>query len=207
MKRKFMTILAILMIMGFILSACAPAATQAPAEPEVPQEEPTEPAEVVEPEEPEPTEAEEAEEPVETEEPMETEEPVAEVEQVLTAAFTTGPGGGEPEFGRPWTGGAGQTTHVKLYITPFIFNSDLTEIIPYAVESWEHNDDFTVWTYKLREDLLWSDGEPLTAQDWKFTADFITDPEYTTDQLTHTVHWHSRRHWGMRSISTVRPMN
>jgi peptide/nickel transport system substrate-binding protein len=113
---------------------------------------------------------------------------VPQAEQVLNVAFTTGPGGGQPELGRPWIGGAGHTTHTKLYIAPTIFNRDLSEVIPYAVESWEYNDDFTVWTYKLREDLLWSDGEPLTTEDWKFTAEFITDPEFVTDNIMHRAH-------------------
>jgi peptide/nickel transport system substrate-binding protein len=103
-------------------------------------------------------------------------------EQVLNAAFGVGPGGYED--GRPWTGGAGHTTHIKMFVTPTIFNEDLTDIIPYAVESWEVSDDFTVWTYHLK-DIMWSDGTPLTANDWKFTADFVAAADFDTDQLAH----------------------
>ena len=186
MKNKFLLILSVLMVISMVLAACAPAATPTPAE-EPAVEEPA----VEEPAAEEPTEAPAAEEPAEepaAEEPTEApvaEEPAPEVEQVLVGAFGVGPGGGEQETGRPWTGGAGHTHHVKLYATPFIFNEDITDIVPYMVESWESNDDFTVWTYKLRDDLKWSDGETLTANDWKFTADFITDPSYITDQLAH----------------------
>ncbi|HEY4606389.1 MAG TPA: ABC transporter substrate-binding protein, partial [Acidimicrobiia bacterium] len=37
--------------------------------------------------------------------------------------------------------------------------------IPGLAESWEGSDDGLTYTYTLREGLLWSDGEPLTAED------------------------------------------
>lgn len=37
-------------------------------------------------------------------------------------------------------------------------------------------DDLTSVTYKLKEGLLWSDGEPVTAEDIVFTANFGKDP-------------------------------
>ena len=43
------------------------------------------------------------------------------------------------------------------------------ETIPGLAESWEGSDDGLTWTYTLREGLLWSDGEPLTADDVVFT--------------------------------------
>lgn len=117
------------------------------------------------------------------EEAAPAEETAGDAEQVLNAALGVGPGGDED--GIPWTGGAGHTTHIKQFVTPTIFNEDLTNIVPYAVDSWESNEDFTVWTYKLRDDITWSDGEPLTANDWKFTADLVTAPDFDTDQIAH----------------------
>ena len=40
------------------------------------------------------------------------------------------------------------------------------ELAPGNAESWESNEDMTVWTFHLREGLKWSDGTPLTAQDY-----------------------------------------
>ena len=116
---------------------------------------------------------------------VEVEAEAEPVEQVLHAALGVGPGGGEADMERPWSGGAAHTPHIKQFVTPTIFNEDLTNIIPYAVVSWEPNDDFTVWTYKLREDIKWSDGEPLTANDWKFTADFVTAADFDSNQMAH----------------------
>lgn len=98
----------------------------------------------------------------------------------LVTALDMGPGGDEDS--RPWSSGAGHTTHVKQFITPTIFNEDLSEIVPYALEAWESNDDHTVWTYTLRDGLLWSDGTPMTANDWAFTAEFMTAPDWAGDR-------------------------
>ena len=41
--------------------------------------------------------------------------------------------------------------------------------LPGAAESWEANEDFTVWTFKLGRDRKWSDGVPVTAADFLFS--------------------------------------
>ena len=50
-------------------------------------------------------------------------------------------------------------------------------IIPRIAESWEANEDATVWTFHLREDVKWHDGTPLVAADVKYNFDRIIDPE------------------------------
>lgn len=45
-------------------------------------------------------------------------------------------------------------------------------------ESYEISDDKTVYTFHLRKDVLWHDGQNLTAQDVLFTVNLITDPAY-----------------------------
>lgn len=51
------------------------------------------------------------------------------------------------------------------------------ELEPYLAESWEVNDSLTEWTFHLHENARWHDGEPVTAEDVKFTFDRIRDPE------------------------------
>ena len=41
-------------------------------------------------------------------------------------------------------------------------------LTPLAAESWTMSEDGLTWTFKLREGLKWSDGEPLTAEDYVF---------------------------------------
>src|SRR5579884_298198 len=43
-------------------------------------------------------------------------------------------------------------------------------------ESWTVSDDQTTYTFKLRPDLVWSDGQPMTATDFKWTYDQASNP-------------------------------
>jgi peptide/nickel transport system substrate-binding protein len=49
------------------------------------------------------------------------------------------------------------------------FDVPRQEIIPGLAESWTDSPDGKTWTFKLRKNLRWSDGEPLTADDVVFT--------------------------------------
>ena len=40
-----------------------------------------------------------------------------------------------------------------------------------VAESWEPNADFTQWTFKIRDNVLWHDGTPFTAEDAKWFID------------------------------------
>lgn len=50
------------------------------------------------------------------------------------------------------------------------------DIEPYLAERWESNAELTEWTFYLRPDALWHDGQPVTADDVKFTFERIMDP-------------------------------
>lgn len=43
--------------------------------------------------------------------------------------------------------------------------------------AWEISEDGLRYTFQLRDDLYWSDGQPVTAQDVKFTLDALNNPE------------------------------
>ncbi|MYI55493.1 MAG: ABC transporter substrate-binding protein [Acidimicrobiia bacterium] len=47
------------------------------------------------------------------------------------------------------------------------------EIEPSLAESWEHSTDGLTWTFQLRRDVTWHDGEPFTAHDVDFTFNRI----------------------------------
>ncbi|MGA8655755.1 MAG: peptide ABC transporter substrate-binding protein [Chthoniobacterales bacterium] len=47
--------------------------------------------------------------------------------------------------------------------------NDQSKEIPGLAERWEHNDDFSVWTFHIRENAKWSNGDPVTAQDFVFS--------------------------------------
>lgn len=50
------------------------------------------------------------------------------------------------------------------------------ERIPGVAESWEISEDGTVYTFQLRQDARWSDGKPVTAEDFVFAFRRILDP-------------------------------
>ncbi len=53
------------------------------------------------------------------------------------------------------------------------------EMIPDIADSWTFSEDGLVWTFRLRKDVRFHDGTPLTSADVKFTYDAIMHPDYT----------------------------
>ncbi len=51
------------------------------------------------------------------------------------------------------------------------------EIVPGAAESWDVSEDGTVYTFKIRENAKWSDGSPVTAEDFVFSYQRAEDPK------------------------------
>lgn len=49
-------------------------------------------------------------------------------------------------------------------------------IQPGVAESWESSPDYKTWTFKLRQDAKWSNGEPVTARDFVFAWQRLVDP-------------------------------
>src|SRR5215204_4667363 len=50
------------------------------------------------------------------------------------------------------------------------------ETVPAAAESWEYNEDATQITFHLREGLKYSDGTPLTAENFRYAVERTCDP-------------------------------
>lgn len=46
---------------------------------------------------------------------------------------------------------------------------------PALVTEWTPSDDYMTWTLKVRDDAVWHDGQPVTAEDVAFTYGFIAD--------------------------------
>ncbi|MDR2363930.1 MAG: peptide ABC transporter substrate-binding protein [Spirochaetaceae bacterium] len=71
------------------------------------------------------------------------------------------------------------------FAAPFLFNlfdglityDKDNNIIPALAESWTISDDGTVYTFRLRQGLKWSDGSPLTAHDFVYSYFRVLDPK------------------------------
>jgi len=52
---------------------------------------------------------------------------------------------------------------------------DETGVIPWLADSWEMSDDGKAWTFHLHRGVKWHDGEAFTADDVKFTFDYMKE--------------------------------
>jgi ABC-type transport system substrate-binding protein len=64
---------------------------------------------------------------------------------------------------------------------PLVNLDENLNLIPGAAESWEPSEDGLTWTFHLRPDQVWSDGTPLTANDYVATYRWMATPENAYD--------------------------
>lgn len=60
-------------------------------------------------------------------------------------------------------------------------NPETLEAIPAVAESWEVTDDGLIYTFHLRENAKWSNGDPLTAKDFVYAWQRILTPELASE--------------------------
>ncbi|MCM3587374.1 peptide ABC transporter substrate-binding protein [Mesobacillus maritimus] len=51
------------------------------------------------------------------------------------------------------------------------------EIIPGMAREWETSEDGLTWTFHLRDDIKWSNGDPVTAADFEYAWKYALNPE------------------------------
>ena len=155
MFAKSRLLLAILLITALLLAACGGTAAPAPAAA------PTDaPANSAQPAEPAPTEA--------------PAEPAAPAEPVQLRIGW----GGSPDTLNPGTAVLSEAYSIfeLVYSSMFHIMPD-GAYAPDLAESWEVSDDGTVWTFKIRDDMTWHDGEPVTASDVAYTYNLVAAHE------------------------------
>jgi peptide/nickel transport system substrate-binding protein len=69
------------------------------------------------------------------------------------------------------------------YVIEYMFdglfsNDEAGEYIPHVAKEWEMSEDKLTYTFYLRDDVKFQDGEPLTAKDVEFTYLAMADPNY-----------------------------
>lgn len=65
----------------------------------------------------------------------------------------------------PFVTGMNPMTNSAIYERMFLYTNTDEKTTPWLATEWEINDDATQATFRLRDDVKWSDGEPLVAQD------------------------------------------
>lgn len=103
----------------------------------------------------------------------------------------------------PFTAQLAVTTNIlrHVYDRLVTVDPDRNEPAPSLAESWDSSEDGLTWTFNLRDDVHFTDGEPLTADDvvWTFTTimendaaaiasgNYVSGFEDVTAQDDHTV--------------------
>jgi len=85
--------------------------------------------------------------------------------------------GAEPQTLDPHRAqGIPATNILRDLYEPLVMEAPDGVLIPGAAESWSLDNSGTVYTFRLREDGRWSNGDPVTAQDWVYSLRRAVDP-------------------------------
>ena len=85
----------------------------------------------------------------------------------------------------PLTSSDAYATEVMEWVFDGLLDRDpeTLEMEPRVAERWEISEDHLTYTFYLRKGVTFSDGEPLTAHDVKFTYDKMMDPKTDSPHL------------------------
>lgn len=66
----------------------------------------------------------------------------------------------------------------NIFFPGLLTNNNVNDVIPDLAESFTISEDLKTYTFVMKENLHWDDGEPLTIDDVIFTFQLIQDPLY-----------------------------
>jgi peptide/nickel transport system substrate-binding protein len=87
---------------------------------------------------------------------------------------------GDPKTFNPITANESSSQDIYRYFFASLLSDNPVkqEVTPGLAYAWTNSPDGKTWTFKLRKNLFWSDGQPLTADDVVFTCnDLIYNPK------------------------------
>lgn len=89
------------------------------------------------------------------------------------------PLGAEPPHLNPITASDASESTINQFVYEALAerNPKTLEFEPRLAESWEESEDHLTFTFHLRKDVKWHDGEPFTADDVIYSYERIMDPE------------------------------
>jgi ABC-type transport system substrate-binding protein len=94
---------------------------------------------------------------------------------------------GEPDHIDPGLADTLQSSQVPELLFDGLTVNDFEtgETLPGVAESWEANEEGDVWTFQLRDDVSWSNGDPVLPSDFKFAWERAVNPEFASDLAYH----------------------
>ncbi|RKQ33578.1 peptide ABC transporter substrate-binding protein [Oceanobacillus halophilus] len=161
MNKKWSLLLTLLLTLGIVLAACSGGGTESSSEGE------------------EDSGTEETEAPEETEDSGETEEESTNGEETLAADQTFDINiKSEPPSLNPGTATDTTSGAVLDQVFEGLMRINQEGVPEEAMaESYEVSEDLTTYTFQIREDAVWSNGDPVTAQDFEFAWKWVLDPD------------------------------
>lgn len=155
MKKKSISFLALLLVLAMILTACGGAKNDAPAE--------------------------KGEEKGETQEAAETTEEPGREDGVLDVCIASEPNSIDPAINSA-VDGAVMLHHAFEGLIKWVDDGQGNAVLaPGQAESWDASEDGLKWTFHLRDGITWTDGKPVTAQDFVFAWNRLVDPITAAD--------------------------
>ena len=67
---------------------------------------------------------------------------------------------------------------INWFDEPLLWIDEAFQYTKDGPATFEYTDDYKVWTFTIRDDVYWHDGEPVTAEDWAFSYEIIGHPDY-----------------------------
>jgi peptide/nickel transport system substrate-binding protein len=115
---------------------------------------------------------------------------VVEVEKVVTPTPEQAEEAQEPQVGGTLVlGYESEPPTLDIHLSPYcgrefrhlgatLISKDpkTGEYLPYLAESWEMSEDGLTWDFHLREGITFHNGDPLTAEDFRWTYERVLDP-------------------------------
>lgn len=91
--------------------------------------------------------------------------------------------GAEPETVDPalMTGSTEFNIAMQIFEGLVVNNPDTLEPMPAMAKSWDINSDGSVYTFHLRDDARWTNGRPVTAEDFRYSWLRALDPKTASD--------------------------
>jgi oligopeptide transport system substrate-binding protein len=80
--------------------------------------------------------------------------------------------GTEPRTLDPQTAQGVPEHHIIMALTEGLLendSNDQSKQLPGLADRWEHSEDYSIWKFHLRDNAKWSNGDPVTAQDFIFS--------------------------------------
>ncbi len=74
-----------------------------------------------------------------------------------------------------------RTGIADVFSQSLVFFTKDFDIVEGGATEWSSDESGKVWTFKLRDDLMWSDGNKVTAADYVKTFQYAADPEHAWD--------------------------